>query len=230
MTQYFEMLTPEQVLRVHEASLEILEQVGLLVRNAKARDILAAHGCRLSSDSEIVRFPRAVVEQYRASIPPTFTFGGRDPDFDRTLPGDRPVMVTGSSAPNIIDPLTGQERRARSEDLARIAHLVNELPGYDVFSISTLAEDAPPGMFSLTRFYTALKNCSKPVRGSGPPEDAEKILRLAYAVAGSEAPTAPSVRHASLLPGGLALTMDFDSTQMLIFFTERFAVLPDHRA
>ncbi len=222
MTQYFEMLSSEQVLRVHEASLEILEQVGVLVRNAQAREILAAHGCRAVADSEIIRFPRAVVEQYRASIPPTFTFGARDPRFDRTLPGDRPVMVTGSSAPNIVDPLTGQERRARSEDLARIAHLVNELPGYDVFSISTLAEDAPPGMFSLTRFYTAIKNCAKPVRGSGPPEDAEKILRLAYTVAGSEAAYRdhPFVTH-HYCPVVSPLTMDFDSTQMLIFFTEQ---------
>jgi trimethylamine---corrinoid protein Co-methyltransferase len=221
MTQYFEMLSPEQVLRVHEASLEILEQVGLLVRNARAREILAAHGCQAVADSEVIRIPRTVVEEFRASIPPTFTFGARDPHFDRTLPGDRPVMVTGSSAPNIVDPLTGQERRARSDDLARIAHLVNELPGYDVFSISTLAEDAPPGMFSLTRFYTALKNCAKPIRGSGPPEDAEKILRLAYTVAGSEAAYRdhPFVTH-HYCPVVSPLTMDFDSTQMLIFFTE----------
>jgi len=222
MTQIYELLSRDQVLRIHEASLEILEEVGLLIRNAQAREILAAHGCRPQPGSEIMLFPRAVVEEFRASIPPTFTFGGRDPRLDRTIPGDSPVMVTGSSAPNIIDPLTGLERRARSEDLARIAHLVNELPGYDVFSISTLAEDAPPGMFSLTRFYAALKNCAKPVRGSGPPEDTEKILHLAFTIAGSEAAyrAHPFVTH-HYCPVVSPLTMDFDSTQMLIFFTEQ---------
>ena len=222
MTQHYELLTGDQVRQVHEASLEILEAVGLLVRNARAREILTAHGCRAVPDTEILRFPRAEVEEYRASIPPTFTFQGRDPRFDRTLPGDSPVMVTGSSAPNIIDPLTGQERRARSEDLARIAHLVNELPGYDVFSISTLAEDAPPGMYSLTRFYTALKNCAKPVRGSGPPEDAEAILRLAFTIAGGEAAYRdhPFLTH-HYCPVVSPLTMDFDSTQMLIYYSEQ---------
>jgi len=39
------VLTPEQVVRVHQASLEILEKVGLLVRNAQARQIFARHGC-----------------------------------------------------------------------------------------------------------------------------------------------------------------------------------------
>jgi trimethylamine--corrinoid protein Co-methyltransferase len=170
----------------------------------------------------VVRYPRSVVDEFRAHIPPKFTFGGRDPSTDKTLPDDAPVIVTGSSAPNIIDPVTGADRRARSDDLARIAHLVNELPGYDVFSISTLAEDAPPGLFSITRFYTALKNCVKPVRGSGPPEDAEKILNLAFLIAGSESAyrAHPFITH-HYCPVVSPLTMDFDSTFTLIYYTEK---------
>ena len=94
-------------------------------------------------ETQIVKFPSAVVEKYRLMLPPTFTFYGRDPKYDRTLPQDGPVIVTGSSAPDIIDPVTGHARRARSDDIARIAHLIHELPAYDVFSISTLADDAP---------------------------------------------------------------------------------------
>ena len=92
---------------------------------------------------------------------PTFTFFGRDPKYDRTLPRDGPVIVTGSSAPDIIDPVTGRARRARSDDIARIAHLIHKLPAYDVFSISTLADDAPPGQFTLARLYPSLKHCSQ---------------------------------------------------------------------
>lgn len=217
-----ELLTADQVQRVHEASLEILERVGLLVRNEKGRAIFARHGCRVDNQSQVVRFPRAVVEEFRAGLPPRFTFHGRDPRFDRTIPDDSPVIVTGSSAPNLVDPVSGHERRARSDDLARIAHLVNELAGYDVFSISTLADDAPPGLFSVTRFYVALKYCLKPVRGSGPPEDAEKILRLAHLIAGSEAAyrARPFVTH-HYCPVVSPLTMDYDSVENLIYFTER---------
>jgi trimethylamine--corrinoid protein Co-methyltransferase len=219
---YATLLSDEQVRRVHDASLEILERVGLLVRNARAREILRRHGCQMDAETQVVQFPRAVVEEFRRSMPPTFTFRGRDPRFDRTIPDDSPVIVTGSSAPNIIDPVTGHERRARSDDLARIAHLVNELPGYDAFSISTLADDAPPGLFSITRFYVSLKYCLKPVRGSGPAEDAEKILGLAYLIAGSEQAyrAHPFITH-HYCPVVSPLTMDFDSTESLITFTER---------
>ena len=39
MVTFSDLLTQEQVLRVHEAALEILEQVGMLVRNPKAAPI-----------------------------------------------------------------------------------------------------------------------------------------------------------------------------------------------
>jgi trimethylamine--corrinoid protein Co-methyltransferase len=223
MITFATFLTPEQVKRIHEASLEILENVGVLVRNEKARAYFAKHGCRLDSETEIVKFPRALVEQYRAAFPSTFTFCGRDPQYDRTIPRDAPLIVTGSSAPNLIDPVTGAERRAYSYDIARIAHLINELPGYDVFSISTLAEDAPPGHYSLARLYPALKNCLKPIRCSAlNPEDAETSLRLGALIAGSEEAYRehPFITH-HYCPVVSPLTMDFDSTEMLIYFTEK---------
>lgn len=222
MNTYATLLSQSEVERIHGASLEILENVGLLVRNDKARAILAKHGCRVEAETQRVRYPGRVVEEFRSTIPPEFTFYARDPAFDRTIPRDSPLTVTGSSAPNIIDPLTGLDRRATSADLAQIAHLVNELPGYDVFSISTLAQDAPAGLFSVTRFYTSLKNCAKPVRGSGPSEDAEKILQLVYLIAGSEGAYRehPFLTH-HYCPVVSPLTMDFDSTENLIYFCER---------
>jgi len=217
------LLTSEQVERIHEASLEILESVGMFVRNEKARMRFAKHGCHVDSETQVVKFPRVVVEHFCAAFPSTFTFHGRDPQYDRTIPEDGPLTNTGSSALNIIDPETGQVRRARSDDIARIAHLINELSGYDVFSISTLADDAPPGQLSLSRYYPALKNCLKPVRGSAPSlDEAEKILRLGALIAGSEEayrerPFATFVCCPVISP----LTMDVDTTEKLMFFTEK---------
>jgi trimethylamine--corrinoid protein Co-methyltransferase len=179
MLNYATLLTQEQIERIHVASLEILERVGLLVRNEKARVIFARNGCKVEADTQIVRFPTAVVEQFSRMMTPEFTFFGRDPNTDRTIPHHRPLIVTGSSAPDIIDPVSGRSRRARSEDIARIAHLINELPSYDVFSISTLAEDAPPGQFTLARLYPAVKYCAKPVRSTTKDmDDTQAIMHL----------------------------------------------------
>ncbi len=217
------MLSQEEVEAVHEATLEILETTGLLVQNREARDRFAAHGCRVDGSTGIVRFPRTVVEEHRQAFPPTFTFHGRDPDLDRTLPDDGPLMMTGSAAPDIIDPATGEVRRATSADIARMAHLVNELPGYDVFSIATTADDAPPGRQGFTRFYPSLKHCLKPIRASAPAlADADDVLEMCTLIAGSEdtfweRPFVVFVYCATISP----LTMDVESTERLMRFAER---------
>ena len=227
------LLTQEQVERIHEASLEILADVGMLVRNQKARDIFLNHGALVDEGTQIVKLPAKIVDEFRAAFPPSFTFHGRDPDYDRTIPDDRPLILTGSSAPNIIDPVTGYERRATSTDLARIAHLINELPGYDVFSISTLADDAPSGQFSLSRFYPSIKNTHKPVRANTPPDEAEDMLKLVYMIAGGETNfhEHPFVTF-HYCPVVSPLTLDFDSTDLLIFFKEKglpsyFSIVPN---
>ncbi len=223
MINFATLLTQQQVGRTHSASLEVLENVGLLVRNEKARSIFAQHGCRVEAESQVVKFPSAVVEKYRAMLPPTFTFRGRDPKYDRTLPQDGPVIVTGSSAPDVIDPLTGRVRRATFLDIARIAHLIQELPAYDVFSISTLADDAPQGQFTLARLYPSLKHCLKPIRSTTRDmEDAASVMHLLYTLAGSEESyrQRPFVTH-HYCPVVSPLTMDQLSTEAVIFFCEK---------
>jgi trimethylamine--corrinoid protein Co-methyltransferase len=131
-------------------------------------------------------------------------------------------MVTGSSAPDVVDPDTGQVRRSRSDDIARIAALVDALPGYDILAISVMAGDASRDHFGVSRFYPALKNCRKPVRGSAPSlEEAQGVFRLCAQVAGSEAAfwARPFVTFnycAMVSP----LCMDPDSTEKLLRYTE----------
>ncbi|UCF27104.1 MAG: trimethylamine methyltransferase family protein, partial [Chloroflexota bacterium] len=97
MQNYASLLSQEQVERIHEASLEILESVGLLVRNQKARQIFAHHGLNVDNETQVVKFPRNIVEQNRALFPQNFTFRGRDVSYDRTIPDDSPIILTGSS-------------------------------------------------------------------------------------------------------------------------------------
>lgn len=220
--QYFDFLSDSQVRYVHEASLEIIAETGLIVRSQKARRRFAEHGAKVDEDTELVRIPGPVIEKYRALVPPTITLRGRKAEFDVTFPRQLPVIATASSAPDIVDPVTGVTRRATSDDIARIAHLVNELPGFDVFSISTLADDAPPDQFSLSRFYPALKNCLKPVRTSVvDPREAGQVLKLGELIAGSKEAfwERPFINfgYCSIVS---PLTMDYDSTEMLMFYAE----------
>lgn len=222
LTQHVKYLTPEQRQKVHEASMQVLEETGLLVHNEKAREIFKEHGCQVDAEGH-VKIPHQVIEEKIKCFQPSYKFTAQDPEFDIVIPEEGPCVVTASSAPFVLDPKTREQRRATSKDIANIAHLINELPGFNVFSISTLADDAPEGQFTLSRFYPALKNCKKPVRSNTVNmKDLMTCLELGYTIAGSEAAymERPFINH-HYCPVVSPLTMDVESTEAVTYLAEK---------
>ncbi len=220
--KYAELLSPNQVQHIHDASLQLLAEVGMLVRHAEAREILATHGCQVDEETQVVRFPAQVIEQFRAMFPPTFTFYGRAAKYDVTLPDKRPMVMSAGAASHVIDPISGEERLAHSDDVARIAHLANELPAYDLFSLPLIVHDGTHDHFSLSRYYPALKNCQKPICGDVPNVDElHKVVKLGELIAG-DAETyrkRPFITHAyqaCVAP----LTLDEDATAQLLYLAK----------
>lgn len=221
-TQYSKFLTEEQRQMVHEASMEVLENTGMLVKAECAREIFKEHGCEVTDEGR-VKIPHEVVEKYIKMFPSSYTFTAQDPSFDITIPEQGPCVVTASSAPFVIDPKTGKQRRSTSDDIANIARLINELPGFNVFSISTLADDAPDGKLSLYRFYPALKNCKKPVRSNTPRfSELKEVLELGYTIAGSEEAymERPFINH-HYCPVIDPLEMDVESTETVTYLAKK---------
>jgi trimethylamine--corrinoid protein Co-methyltransferase len=85
-----------------------------------------------------------------------------------------------------------------------------------------MPDDPPPGMFSLWRFYPALKYCMKPVRGNTPnPAEFIEVMKLLEMIAGGRDAyrARPFVTH-HYCPVVSPLTMDFDSTEQTIICVE----------
>ena len=216
-------LSPQEVQDIHEASLAVLEDVGILVHSAEAREVLCARGCRLDDTGGVVRFPTSVVEETIKQFAPTFTFFARDPAKDVTLPDDGPVFVTGSSCIDVVDRESGQDRPATRDDVAHAAALVDSLAGIDILSIPLMASDAPSGLGSVARFEAALRHCTKPIRGSLPGiGDLDGVLQLGEAFAGGSAAYAerPLITHHQC-PMVSPLVMDSESTALVLEVTGR---------
>ena len=71
-------LSEDEIRRIHEATVEILETVGVEVNHPQMLDRMA--NCRLPVDREkrIVRFPRAALEDALDRIPPRFEVFDRE--------------------------------------------------------------------------------------------------------------------------------------------------------
>lgn len=78
---------------IHEASMYLLEEVGIQVTHPRAREILETHGGAVDED-DIVTVPRELVEQCLDRTPSQFTLHARNPDNDVVVGGDGPIVRT----------------------------------------------------------------------------------------------------------------------------------------
>jgi len=182
-----EVLSQSQLDTLKKASFQIMKEVGVRFPSDKALHIFADHGADVDWDSQIVKLPPDLVEKAMATAPRSFILGGREPRFDLTLDGKNSYLCTDGCGTRVIDLETGQERRSRKEDVARMARIVDALPLISFFWPMVSAQDygttAP-----LHECHAGLTNTQKHVRGGTTvyPELASYLVEMATVVAGSE--------------------------------------------
>src|SRR5207342_1157934 len=98
-----EILTTEQVERILEGAFRVLEEVGLEIRNAEAREYYRKAGALVDEAEQMVRMGRELVEAQLAHAPEHFVLHSRDPS--RHLHGGGNVANSG---PVSDAPITGE--------------------------------------------------------------------------------------------------------------------------
>ena len=74
-----EVLSADHIERIQNASLEVLETLGIEFLNAEALDILSQAGADVDFATQMVRFDRGLIAEHVAKAPSTFTLYARDP-------------------------------------------------------------------------------------------------------------------------------------------------------
>ncbi len=77
---------------MQEATLQILETVGVKFPSEKALAIFADHGAQVDQQSQIVRIPRDLVFKAMSTVPRYFDVGARDPACDFHLARGRHLL------------------------------------------------------------------------------------------------------------------------------------------
>lgn len=99
----YKPLSDAEVLRIHDAALTALAEIGLADAPPSGVDILTEAGAILGADGRI-RFPRALVEDMLAIAARDITLCGRDPRHDMRLSGTRVHYGTAGAAVHMVDP------------------------------------------------------------------------------------------------------------------------------
>ncbi len=104
-----EILSADEIESIHEASLDLLERVGINFLLPEARDILAQAGADVEKDGLRVRFDRELVLSHVAKIPAEFTLHARNPAHTLVFGGDTVNFSAVGSPPNWSDLENGRQ-------------------------------------------------------------------------------------------------------------------------
>jgi trimethylamine--corrinoid protein Co-methyltransferase len=182
----YQPLRQDQIGRIHETALRILEEVGIRVECEQARSILLAAGATPDSDGGHLRIRPRVVERALYSAPSSIRLCGRAEEHDLIAEGSRTYLSTGGAAINVIDLDSGQCRASRLKDISDFARLVEVLPNIHFFVRPCAAQDVPAGDLAVNEVYASLAFTTKHVLGSAyDPRGVQRLLELGSLIAGS---------------------------------------------
>ncbi len=121
-----EVLTSSQVEQIHLASLSLLENNGMRIMHAPARELLAQAGADVNNDNQMVRFDRGLVMDRVALAPAEITLHARNPSKNITL-GGRHLAFTSVGGPAYCNDLDRGRRRGSFDDVCDYIKLVQSL-------------------------------------------------------------------------------------------------------
>ncbi len=162
MSDLFPRLSEEQFRRLREASLEILERVGVRLHLDEAVELLRKAGGRVE-DGNLVKVPARLVEATLASVPREVTLHDRKGNPVMPLGGLRSFFGPGSDCLNIIDHRSGERRKPVVRDVAEGALLCEGLPHIDFLMSMVLPTDVDGTVADRFQMEAMLSHSTKPI-------------------------------------------------------------------
>jgi trimethylamine--corrinoid protein Co-methyltransferase len=123
-----EQLSEDQVEAIHEASLTVLEDIGIRVLSPEARDIYRSAGADVDESEMMVRMDRALVLETVSLAPKAFTVFTRNPDRSVDVGGRAVAFATVGGAPNVTD----LERGRRPGSFADFCNFMRLAQSFDI--------------------------------------------------------------------------------------------------
>jgi len=181
-----QVLTPEDVRRIHTATLDIIERVGVRFPSARALDIWEAHGATVDRQTHIVRAPGTLIEDALKTAPPAYALAARDPSQDLPMDGNHVFVGTDGCGVEVIDLETGQRRASVLQDVADIARVADALEEVAFHWVAVSAQDKPAESRGLHEIKAVWENSTKHVQTESiySEREARASIEMAAAIVG----------------------------------------------
>ncbi|MFC1995295.1 trimethylamine methyltransferase family protein [Chloroflexota bacterium] len=210
----YERMNEGQIQRIHQTSLEILKDPGLISFNKEAAEIFQANGAEITvvptGDHPCwhIKIPERLVLQALDNTPKTVKLGARSPDNTLIMKGDesRVFFITGSET-NIwldvdfstyvkksdrtteIQVPEFHPRRGTVADLCSSAHVCEHLETVDGYirTVNIQDRDITEDNKDVNKFFASLNNTTKHVMsGLTSLKQLDNVVNMAKLIAGGE--------------------------------------------
>ena len=180
------IMTEDQLERIHCSTLDILERVGVKVFEPEALELL--HGGGAKVEGELVKIPAWLVQQALTTAPRTVSLATRNGAPAINMEKGNINYGTGSEVPFTIDLDSGERRKVLKQDVRNAARLADALDDIDFVMSLGLISDVPVDTSDLHQFEAMLLNSSKPILFTAyKRKGLEQIIEMArLAVGGKE--------------------------------------------
>jgi len=181
-----EPLNKTEIARIHSASTEILEKIGVKVECEEALKLLSNAGAIVDFKTRLVRIPSNLLdEMVKKGLSGCERLHARDPRYDITFRDGKIHMMTDGTGIKTLDIDTGQIRNSTKRDVADSARLADALENVHVYFTMVDALDVPEEVMRLEEFEAMVCNTGKNLCHSAKGKiEAKNIIRMASAVAG----------------------------------------------
>jgi trimethylamine--corrinoid protein Co-methyltransferase len=180
-----EPMDEEQIRRIDDASMSILEEVGIVFRD----QIALADWARVGADvrGERVHLDRGLVRELISTVPAGFTYHARDPEKNLPFGGPHSIFVPMTGAPYLRD-LDDVRRLPTLDDLSMFHKLAHMSPALHS-SAHHIVEpvDLVVAHRHLHITYSSMKYSDKTFMGmTTSPKNAEDVLDMCAILFGAE--------------------------------------------
>jgi trimethylamine--corrinoid protein Co-methyltransferase len=206
--RYFEYFSEQEVRRVHETCLRLLETVGVDFSFEPALEVLKKAGCKV--EGQRVFFPPRLVEAQVAKAPAHYTLQARNPEKNVVIGGEHIAFIPCYGPPFVTD-LDRGRRASTLEDYINFVKLGHASLSMDITG-GMMAEpnDIPHERRNAEMMYASMRYSDKPFMGGAiGAEAARETIEMAAILFGcSEAELAEKRPIISILCARTPLAYD----------------------
>jgi trimethylamine---corrinoid protein Co-methyltransferase len=164
MTTWYEPFSKDDIERIHDATVRVLEGTGVRVLEEEAVRLLTGAGASYDKATRIVKVPEEVLDKCVSLAPSSFKLYARGGEYSLAF-GDGKVHMSSMGTAVKVEGLDGDVRPSTADDLRSFLLLSDALPNIDHSSWTCWPRDVPERIAHLESIFLSLKHTNKTIDG-----------------------------------------------------------------